>query len=161
MKRVAGRLRLDLAQFRELEAFSAFASDLDRASRAQLDRGGRLVELLKQTNYSPVPPQEETVAIWAGTAGKLDDVPVSDVQRFEADFLSSLRHSNSSTLEAIAAGTWDDDIIAALDHALTDFKQGFLASDGGVKVHEKPADAMGEGIESTEKVTRYVPPKQQ
>jgi F-type H+/Na+-transporting ATPase subunit alpha len=161
MRRVAGRLRLDLAQFRELEAFSAFASDLDRASRAQLDRGGRLVELLKQTNYSPVPPQEETVAIWAGTAGKLDDVPISDVQRFEADFLSSLRHNNASTLESIAAGTWDDDIIAALDQALTDFKQGFLASDGGVKVHEKAADAMGEGIEATEKVTRYVPPKQQ
>jgi F-type H+/Na+-transporting ATPase subunit alpha len=161
MRRVAGRLRLDLAQFRELEAFSAFASDLDRASRAQLDRGGRLVELLKQTNYSPVPPQEETVAIWSGTAGKLDDVPISDVQRFEADFLSSLRHNNASTLEAIAGGTWDDDIIAALDQALTDFKQGFLASDGGVKVHEKPADAMGEGVETTEKVTRFVPPKQQ
>ncbi len=161
MRKVAGRLRLDLAQFRELEAFSAFASDLDRASRAQLDRGGRLVELLKQTNYSPVPPEEETVAIWAGTAGKLDDVPVADVQRFEADFLSSLRHTNASTLESIAGGTWDDDIIAALDQALTDFKQGFLASDGGVKVHEKPADAMGEGVEGTEKVTRYVPPKQQ
>jgi F-type H+-transporting ATPase subunit alpha len=161
MRRVAGRLRLDLAQFRELEAFSAFASDLDRASRAQLDRGGRLVELLKQTNYSPVPPQEETVAIWAGTAGKLDDVPIADVQRFEADFLSSLRHNNASTLEAIAGGTWDDDVIAALDQALTEFKQGFLASDGGVKVNEKPADAMGEGVEGTEKVTRYVPPKQQ
>ncbi len=161
MRRVAGRLRLDLAQFRELEAFSAFASDLDRASRAQLDRGARLVELLKQTNNSPVPPEEETVAIWAGTAGKLDDVPVADVVRFEADFLSSLRHSNASTLESIRGGTWDDDIIAALDQALTDFKQGFLASDGGVKVHEKPADAMGEGVEGTEKVTRYVPPKQQ
>jgi F-type H+/Na+-transporting ATPase subunit alpha len=161
MRRVAGRLRLDLAQFRELEAFSAFASDLDRASRAQLDRGGRLVELLKQTNYSPVPPQEETVAIWAGTAGKLDDVPIADVQRFEADFLASLRHNNVSTLEAIAAGTWDDDIIAALDKALTDFKQGFLASEGGVKLHEKPADAMGEGVEETEKVTRFIPPKQQ
>jgi F-type H+-transporting ATPase subunit alpha len=160
LRRVSGRLRLDLAQFRELEAFSAFASDLDRASRAQLDRGGRLVELLKQTNYSPVPPQEETVAIWAGTAGKLDDVPIGDIQRFEADFLSSLRHNNASTLDAIAGGTWDDDIIAALDQALTDFKQGFLASDGGVKVHEKPADAMGEGVEGTEKVTRVVPPKQ-
>jgi F-type H+-transporting ATPase subunit alpha len=161
MRKVAGRLRLDLAQFRELEAFSAFASDLDRASRAQLDRGARLVELLKQTNNSPVPPEEETVAIWAGTAGKLDDVPVGDVGRFEDDFLSSLRHSNASTLESIRGGTWNDDIIAALDQALTDFKQGFLASDGGVKVHEKPADAMGEGVEGTEKVTRYVPPKQQ
>ena len=96
-----------------------------------------------------------------GTAGKLDDVPVDDVGRFETDFLSSLRHNNASTLESIAAGTWDDDIIAALDKALTDFKQGFLASDGGVKLHEKEADAMGEGVEGTEKVTRYVPPKQQ
>ncbi len=74
MKRVAGRLRLDLAQYRELEAFSAFASDLDRASRAQLDRGGRLVELLKQPNYSPYPVEEQVVSIWAGTEGKLDDI---------------------------------------------------------------------------------------
>src|SRR5215475_6503556 len=98
MRKVAGRLRLDLAQYRELEAFSAFASDLDRASRAQLDRGSRLVEILKQPNYSPVPAAEQTVAIWAGTAGKLDDIAVDDVRRFEAEFLSNLRHGFSPLL---------------------------------------------------------------
>jgi F-type H+-transporting ATPase subunit alpha len=159
MRKVAGRLRLDLAQYRELEAFSAFASDLDRASRAQLDRGGRLVELLKQTNYSPVPAEEQTVAIWAGTAGKIDDVPIEDVRRFETDFLSDLRHNNAETLAQIADGKWDDDIIGKLDEALTSFKQGFLASEGGVNVNELPAEAMGEGVEGAERVTRVVPPK--
>ncbi len=81
MKKVAGRLRLDLAQFRELEAFSAFASDLDKASRDQLDRGARLVELLKQSNYSPYPVEEQVVSVWMGTEGKIDDVAVSDVRR--------------------------------------------------------------------------------
>src|SRR5256886_10244456 len=83
MKRVAGRLRLDLAQFRELEAFAAFASDLDRASRAQLERGVRLVELLKQPNYSPYAVEAEVVSVWLGTAGKIDDLAIGDVRRFE------------------------------------------------------------------------------
>ena len=93
MRKVAGRLRLDLAQYRELESFAAFASDLDRASRQQLERGGRLVELLKQPNYSPYPVEEQIVSVWAGTEGKLDDIPVGDVRRFEAEFLQYLRHS--------------------------------------------------------------------
>ena len=113
MKKVAGRLRLDLAQYRELEAFAAFASDLDQASRQQLDRGARLVELLKQPNYSPYPIEEQIVSIWAGTEGKLDDIPVGDVRRFETEFLQNLRHSNKGTLDAIAAGKWDDDIVAS------------------------------------------------
>jgi F-type H+-transporting ATPase subunit alpha len=159
MRKVAGRLRLDLAQYRELEAFAAFASDLDKTSRQQLDRGGRLVELLKQTNYSPYPIEEQTVSIWAGTEGKLDDVPIADVRRFEADFLSNLRHTQKGTLETIAAGTWDDGIAETLDQALTTFKQGFLASDGGIVVNELPAEAMAEGVEGTETVARVVPPK--
>src|SRR5205807_4231141 len=85
MKRVAGRLRLDLAQYRELEAFAAFASDLDRASRNQLERGARLVELLKQPNYSPFPVAEQVISIWAGTTGKLDDIPVGEIRRFETE----------------------------------------------------------------------------
>ncbi len=112
MRRVAGSLRLNLAQFRELEAFAAFASDLDRASRAQLDRGDRLVELLKQPNYSPYPVEEQAVSIWAGIEGKLDDIPVGDVRRFEAEFLEHLRRHDKGTLAAIADGTWDDDIVA-------------------------------------------------
>src|SRR5437764_1340706 len=95
MRKVAGRLRLDLAQYRELEAFAAFASDLDRASRAQLDRGARLVELLKQPQYSPYSVTEEIISIWAGTTGQLDDVPVSDIRRFEQEFLDHLRRHRS------------------------------------------------------------------
>src|ERR1700742_2909202 len=87
MKEVAGSLRLDLSQFRELEAFSAFASDLDAASRAQLDRGTRLVEVLKQPQFSPLPAEEQVVAIYAGTRGHLDTVPVGDVRRFETELL--------------------------------------------------------------------------
>src|SRR5512147_2516934 len=87
MKKVAGRLRLDLAQFRELEAFAAFGSDLDKASKDQLERGARLVELLKQPQYSPMPIERQVVSLWAGTTGNLDEVPVEDVRRFEAEFL--------------------------------------------------------------------------
>jgi F-type H+/Na+-transporting ATPase subunit alpha len=154
MRRVAGSLRLNLAQYRELEAFAAFASDLDRASRAQLDRGARLVELLKQPNYSPYPVEEQVVSVWAGVEGKLDDIPVGDIRRFEAEFLDHLRRHEKGTLAAIAEGTWDDDIAAALDRALSKFKEGFLAKDEGIKVNEPEARPM-EGEENRETVTRY------
>src|SRR5207244_8173631 len=91
MKSVAGDLRLNLPQYRDLEALAAFASDLDAVSRAQLDRGARLVELLKQPQYSPFPVEEQVVSIWAGSNGYLDDVPVEDISRFETDFLDYLR----------------------------------------------------------------------
>ena len=154
MRRVAGSLRLNLAQFRELEAFAAFASDLDRASRSQLDRGYRLVELLKQPNYSPYPVEEQAVSIWTGVEGKLDDIPVGDVRRFEADFLDHLRRHDKATLQAIADGKWDDDIIGALDAALATFKENFLARDKGVTLHEAPAEPT-EGELESESVTRY------
>jgi F-type H+-transporting ATPase subunit alpha len=157
MRRVAGRLRLDLAQFRELEAFAAFASDLDRASRAQLDRGSRLVELLKQPNYNPYPVEEQVVSIWLGTEGKVDDVPVEDVRRFEGEFLDALRRQHRETLDAIAGGTWDDDVIGQLNGALDSFKQGFLTQDHQVRVNEAPAEPMEEGAESQETVTQVIP----
>jgi F-type H+/Na+-transporting ATPase subunit alpha len=157
MRRVAGRLRLDLAQFRELEAFAAFASDLDRASRAQLDRGSRLVELLKQPNYNPYPVEEQVVSIWLGTEGKVDDVPVEDVRRFEGEFLDALRRQHRETLDAIAGGTWDDDVIGQLNGALDSFKQGFLTQDHQVRVNEAPAEPMAEGTESQETVTQVIP----
>src|SRR5215207_8552309 len=119
MRKVAGRLRLDLAQFRELESFAAFASDLDRASRNQLDRGGRLVELLKQPNYSPYPVEEQVVSIWAGTEGKLDDIPIAEVRRFETEFLQYLRHAHQGALAAIADNDWNDDIVTTLDEAIS------------------------------------------
>ncbi|MFG2164180.1 F0F1 ATP synthase subunit alpha [Micromonospora chersina] len=154
MKKVAGSLRLNLAQYRELEAFAAFASDLDRASRAQLDRGSRLVELLKQPNYSPYPVQEQVVSVWAGTEGKLDDIPVGEVRRFESEFLQYLRHKHEGVLAGIADNKWDDDIIASLDSAITEFKKVFLGKEDEVRLNEAPAAPL-EGEENRESVTRF------
>ncbi|MEV7226693.1 MULTISPECIES: F0F1 ATP synthase subunit alpha [Polymorphospora] len=153
MKKVAGRLRLDLAQYRELEAFAAFASDLDKASRNQLDRGARLVELLKQSNYTPFPVEEQVVSVWAGTEGKLDDVAVGDVSRFESEFLEFLRHRYASTLSSIANNEWNDDIVASLDEAINKFKPSFLAGEGA-PINEAPAEPLA-GEQDRESVTRY------
>ncbi|MEV4480471.1 F0F1 ATP synthase subunit alpha [Micromonospora coxensis] len=154
MKKVAGSLRLNLAQYRELEAFAAFASDLDRASRAQLERGSRLVELLKQPNYSPYPVQEQVVSVWAGTEGKLDDIPVGEIRRFESEFLQYLRHKHEGVLAAIADNKWGDDIIGSLDSAIAEFKQIFLGKEDERRINEAPAKPL-EGEESRETVTRY------
>jgi len=102
MKKVAGTLRLDLAQYRSLEAFAKFGSDLDKATQAQLARGVRLVEILKQGQYSPVPVEEQVVSIFIGTSGFLDSIPVSQVRKFEAEFLQSLRDKNPEILKSIA-----------------------------------------------------------
>jgi F-type H+-transporting ATPase subunit alpha len=159
MKNVSGRLRLDLAQFRELEAFAAFASDLDKASRDQLDRGARMVELLKQPQYSPFPVAEQVVSVWAGTTGQIDDIPVSDVGRFENEFLAYLRHKHKGVLEGIAeTGNLGDDLVESLTNAVAQFKQMFLAEDTGVRPHDVPAEAMAEGEEAHETVTRLRPP---
>ncbi len=99
MRKVAGRLRLDLAQYRELEAFAAFGSDLDAASKAQLERGSRLVELLKQPQYKPQSMEREVVSVWAGTTGALDEVPVEDIRRFEAEFLDYLERHDAGILD--------------------------------------------------------------
>ncbi|WP_328848843.1 F0F1 ATP synthase subunit alpha [Micromonospora zamorensis] len=154
MKKVAGSLRLNLAQYRELEAFAAFASDLDRASRAQLDRGSRLVELLKQPNYSPFPVQEQVVSVWAGTEGKLDDIPVGEVRRFESEFLQYLRHKHAGVLAGIADNQWNDDIIGSLDSAIAEFKQVFLNKEDERRVNDAPATPL-EGDENRETVTRF------
>jgi F-type H+-transporting ATPase subunit alpha len=159
MKRVAGRLRLDLAQFRELEAFSAFASDLDRASRAQLDKGGRLVELLKQPNYHPYPVEEQVVSIWAGTTGQVDDIAIDEIRRFETEFLQYLRHNQKDLLAKIAGNNWDDDIVAALTDAIGQFKADFVAQNQQRQVNEAPAEAMEEGEEAQERVRRVSPPR--
>ncbi|MGI5212270.1 F0F1 ATP synthase subunit alpha [Plantactinospora sp. CA-290183] len=154
MRKVAGRLRLDLAQYREMEAFAALASDLDKASQDQLSRGARLVELLKQTNYSPLPVQEQVVSVWIGTEGKLDDVPIGEVRRFESEFLEFLRHQYKPTLQSIQDNNWDDDITRALDEAVTRFKQMFLGKEDEVRVNEAAAAPM-EGEQDRETVTRY------
>ncbi|ATO16702.1 F0F1 ATP synthase subunit alpha [Micromonospora sp. WMMA2032] len=154
MRKVAGSLRLNLAQYRELEAFAAFASDLDRASQNQLNRGARLVELLKQPNYSPYPVQEQVVSVWAGVEGKLDDVPVGEIRRFESEFLQYLRHKHEGVLAAIADNKWDDDIISSLDSAIAEFKQVFLGKEDEVRVNDAPAQPL-EGEETRETVTRF------
>ena len=101
MRKVSGTLRLDLSAYRELEAFAAFGSDLDDVSKRALARGSRLVELLKQPQFSPYPVQEQVVSIWAGTRGHMDRVPVEDIRRFESEFLQYLRHAPGNPLEAI------------------------------------------------------------
>src|SRR5688572_16486047 len=111
MKSVSGRLRLDLAQYRELEAFAAFGSDLDKASKAQLERGAVLVELLKQGQYSPFPVERQVVSIWAGTNGFLDEVPVRDIRRFESELLDYIDRAHRGIYDAILqSGKLDDEI---------------------------------------------------
>jgi F-type H+-transporting ATPase subunit alpha len=130
MKDVSGSLRVDLAQFRALEAFAMFASDLDAASRAQLARGERLVELLKQSQYMPYPMEEQAVAIWLGTSGELDAVPAADVRRFEQELLDHLRRK-SKVLDAIReSGKFSDDTRSTLLEALGEFKQSFQTGEG-------------------------------
>jgi F-type H+-transporting ATPase subunit alpha len=164
MKAVAGRLRLDLAQYRELEAFAAFGSDLDAASKAQLERGARMVELLKQPQYTPFPVQEQVVSLWAGTTGKLDEVPVEDVRRFEAEFLDYLRREHSGLLQGVAeTGLLDDDTTAALEDAISAFKEQFETSSGELLVKDEPVEALDEAEIGQEKVRKHVrrPPVQQ
>jgi F-type H+-transporting ATPase subunit alpha len=131
MKGVAGRLRLDLAQYRELEAFSAFGSDLDKASKAQLERGARLVELLKQPQYSPYPVERQVVSIWAGTSGALDDVPVADISKFEHEFLDYVGRQHKGIYDAILGGAKvEGDLNEQLEIAIDDFKKQFETSTG-------------------------------
>jgi F-type H+-transporting ATPase subunit alpha len=130
MKKVSGSLKIDLAQFRAMEAFAMFASDLDATSRRQLDRGQRLVELLRQPQYSPYPIEEQIVSIWAGTSGNFDDVPVEDVLRFEREFLDYLRHESDVLASIRETGTFDDDHAQAVTEALEKFKPTFQTSEG-------------------------------
>jgi len=130
MKKVSGTLKLDLAQYRSLEAFAMFASDLDAASKAQLTRGARLMELLKQGQYSPYPVEDQVASIWAGTKGKLDDVPIEDVRRFESELIDHLRR-NTDVLTTIAtSGKLEGDTEDALAAAVDTFRSGFLKADG-------------------------------
>jgi F-type H+-transporting ATPase subunit alpha len=146
MKEVAGSLRLDLSQYRELEAFAAFASDLDPTSKAQLERGARLVELLKQPQYSPLAVEEQVVAIFLGTKGHLDSVPVEDVQRFEAEFLEHVKASHDGLLKEIRESKkLPEEAEEKLTTVVNDFKKGFAATDGSsVVVNEAETDAMDE-----------------
>lgn len=125
MKKVSGTLKLELAQYRAMEAFAMFASDLDDATKAQLTRGSRLTELLRQPQYTPYAVEEQVVSIWAGTNGYLDDIEVSDVLRFEEGFIEYLRHKTSVLTDIASSGKLEDDTVAALKTAVAEFKQGF------------------------------------
>jgi F-type H+/Na+-transporting ATPase subunit alpha len=160
MKTVAGGLKLSLSQFRDLEAFAAFASDLDAASRAQLDRGARLVELLKQGQYSPYSMEREVVSVWAGTTGQLDDVPVEDVGRFESELLDYIARERPGILDTIReTGVLSEDTVTALKDAVDEFRRGFETSAGDLLVVEEPGtdEELPEVEIEREGVTRHVP----
>jgi F-type H+/Na+-transporting ATPase subunit alpha len=160
MRKVAGQLKLSLSQYRDLEAFAAFASDLDAASRAQLDRGAHLVELLKQPQYDPFPVEEEVCSIWAGTTGQLDDVPVEDVHRFETEFLEYLHRNNEGLLTSIRE-TKDlpDDSVATLKDAMDRFRRTFEVSGGKLLVSDdEQVTPLAAGEVEQESVAKYNPP---
>ncbi|MDR1856766.1 MAG: F0F1 ATP synthase subunit alpha [Desulfovibrio sp.] len=129
MKQVAGTMRLDLAQYRELAAFAQFGSDLDKATKSRLDRGARLVELLKQPQYQPMPAQEQVASIYAATRGFMDDVPVDQIRRFESDMLTFFRDTRKQVLDDIKEKkVIDAGVESALNDAITAFKQGWQAA---------------------------------
>ncbi|MEV6863434.1 F0F1 ATP synthase subunit alpha [Streptosporangium subroseum] len=157
MRKVAGTLRLSLSQFRDLEAFASFASDLDAASRAQLERGQRLVELLKQAQYSPFPVEKQVVSVWAGTTGELDDVPVEDIRRFETEFLDHLSRENKGIFDSIReTKDLSDDTVQALKDAITEFKKGFETSSGELLINDEPVEALSADEVGQEKITKRV-----
>ena len=155
MKTVAGSLRLSLSQYRDLEAFASFASDLDAASRAQLDRGARTVELLKQPQYAPFPVEEQVVSLWAAGNGYLDDVPVEDIRRFESEFLDNLRRNHAGILTTIReTQALKDDTISALKDAIGTFRAGFETHTGELLVKDDEVEALEN--QDQEKIARRV-----
>jgi F-type H+-transporting ATPase subunit alpha len=137
IKKVSGTLKLELAQYRSLEAFAMFASDLDPASRRQLARGARLTELLKQPQYSPYPVEDQVVAIWAGTNGKLDEVPVEDILRFERELLDYLARNTQILTTLRDSNVLSDETASLLDSEVDKFKLEFQTGEG------KPLASVG------------------
>jgi F-type H+-transporting ATPase subunit alpha len=161
MKTVSGSLRIDLSQYRELEAFAAFASDLDPTSKAQLARGARLYEMLKQPQYSPVPVEEQVVSVYLGTNGHFDSVPTEDVRRFNLELLDFLRRKHEGVLAEIRdTGKWSDELAKRVEEAAEEFKRGFTTSEGKT-VSDQEADAMeADKVEQESvKVNRPAPKK--
>jgi F-type H+-transporting ATPase subunit alpha len=156
IKKVSGTLKLELAQYRSLEAFAMFASDLDAASRKQLERGARLTELLKQPQFSPYPVEEQTVSIWAGTTGKLDDVPKEDILKFEREFLDHLARKTQVLTTIRETNNLEDDTIAALEKEIAAFKRVFQTSKGLSLVSEdvSKVEALDESEIDQEKIVK-------
>jgi F-type H+-transporting ATPase subunit alpha len=155
MKKVAGKLRLDLAQYRELEAFAQFASDLDAGTRAQLARGERTVEVLKQTTAATWPMEEQVATIFAVGQGLMDDVPVEEIKRFESEMIDGLRAMPSAALKAIKeTGALDDDTAAKLKEEISSFKSKLWnaaeAPDSPAALAKEEEEEKKEGTEGTE-----------
>ena len=146
IKKVSGTLKLELAQYRSLEAFAMFASDLDAASRRQLARGARLTELLKQPQYTPYPVEDQTVSIWAGTNGYIDEVPVPDVLRFEQEFLDYLRRNTKILTTIGETEKLEDDTVNELEKEIEHFKKMFQLGNGEplIKVGNESVEALDE-----------------
>jgi F-type H+-transporting ATPase subunit alpha len=163
MKEVAGSLRLDLSQYRELESFASFASDLDEGTKKQLNRGERLVELLKQQQNQPMPVEEQVVSIFLGTGGHLDSVPVDDINRFESEFLDHVRASEESILKQIReSGEFSEETSDKLTESVNEFKKGFAASDGSSVVPDEHVEALDEEQLGKESVQVHKPaPKEE
>jgi F-type H+/Na+-transporting ATPase subunit alpha len=160
MKEVAGSLRLELSQYRELESFAAFASDLDAASKAQLDRGARLVELLKQPQYTPYPVEDQVIAIFLGTGGHLDSVPVEDVARFEQELLEHIKGSHSEILDDIRESKkFPEEAQDKVSDIINEFKKGFSATDGSSVAVDDKTEAMDEEDVEKESVKVRKPAK--
>ncbi len=154
MKKVSGNLRLDLASYRDLEAFAMFASDLDDASKRQLERGQRLVELLKQKENEPQSVEYQMVSIYLAGEGEFDDVPVEDVRRFESELMEYLYSNNDAVFQQIEGGTpFSDESKSALKSAVANFKKGFQTSDGAPVVKEAPAEPLAEGEKTKEQIS--------
>jgi F-type H+-transporting ATPase subunit alpha len=154
MKNVAGSLKLELAQYRDMQAFAMFASDLDATTRRQLDRGGRLVELLRQPQYSPYPVEEQVVSVWAGIQGLMDEVPVDDVLRFERELLDHLRHHGDVLRNIRETKNFDDDTAAALREQIAEFKKGFQTSEGKLLAGREEHAALEEEEVTQEQIVR-------
>src|SRR5690606_35976014 len=156
MKAVTGSLKVELAQYRAMEAFAMFASDLDAASKAQLARGQRLMELFKQTQYNPFPVEAQVVSIWAATSGKMDAVPVQDVSRFESEFLDHVKRTSGDVLTDIRdSGKFSDENEAALESAYDAFLQQFQTSDGElIKVGHEEFDALADEDVEQEQIVK-------
>ncbi|MQA05348.1 MAG: F0F1 ATP synthase subunit alpha [Streptosporangiales bacterium] len=153
MRKVSGRLKIDLAQYRELEAFAQFGSGLDATSLAQLARGARQMELIKQPQYSPYPVQHQVVSMWLGS-GQIDEVPIEDVARFEREFIETVGRDHPGIYaQIVETGEVDDDGFTTLEKAIGDFKKQFQTSSGEILVKDEPVEALEEEDVDQEKIT--------
>ena len=156
IKKVSGTLKLELAQYRALEAFAMFASDLDAASRRQLARGARLTELLKQPQFTPYPVENQVVSIWAGTTGKLDEVPIEDILRFEREFIDYCGRKTKVLKNLAESNELSEATVSDLEKAIADFKQEFQTGEGKplASVGREEFDALPAEEVKQEKIVR-------